>query len=155
MLLKMIITIVMLTGLVGTLLPRLPGTIIIFLAVLGFGALTGYAGFVPWLWTAFIFLMAAAELGGRWLRIYLTRRFSLSRQLSTSAAVTHIGGVLAADALLGPVLGLIVWELIAGKTLEPHGTTMGKILFRLAAVALLRFICGLVMIILVFMYLFS
>lgn len=66
-----------------------------------------------------------------------------------------MGGILAADALLGPVLGLIVWELIAGKALQPHGTTMGNMLFRLAAVAMLRFLCGLVMIGLVLMYLFN
>jgi uncharacterized protein YqgC (DUF456 family) len=155
LLLKMVVTIVMLAGLVGTLLPKIPGTIIIFLAVLGYGALTEFRAFTPWIWTIFVALMIVAELGGRWLRIYLTRRFSLSRKLSTSTAVAHLGGILAADTLLGPVLGLIVWELIAGKALEPHGTTMSKILFRLAAVALVRFICGLVMIALALMYLFN
>jgi uncharacterized protein YqgC (DUF456 family) len=155
MLLKLVVTLIMLTGLAGTLLPKIPGTLLIFFAILGYGALTGFAGFAPWIWTAFILLVLVAELGGRWLRIYLTQRFSLSRELSTGNAVAHLGGILAADALLGPVLGLIVWELIAGKALEPHGTTMSRILFRLTAVALLRFLCGLAMLVLVLVYLFN
>jgi len=155
LLLKLAVTIVMLFGLVGTLVPKIPGTIIIFLAILVYGGITDFAGFAPWIWIALISLIVAAEVGGRWLRIYMTQRFSLSRRLSTSTAVAHLGGILAADALLGPVLGLIVWELIAGKALEPHSSTMSKILFRLAVVAALRFICGLAMIALTLMYLFN
>lgn len=64
MLLKLTVTIVMLAGLVATLLPRIPGTIIIFLAVLFYGAVTGFSGFAPWLWTAFLSLIVVAEAGG-------------------------------------------------------------------------------------------
>lgn len=153
--LKLAVTTIMLTGLAGTLAPRIPGTLIIFLAVLFYGAVSDFAGFTLWIWAGYVLLIAVAELGGRWLRIYLTRRFSLSRRLSTSTAVAHLGGIMAADALFGPVLGLIVWELIAGKAMEPRGNIMSKIILRLAAVAILRFVCGLAMIAMTLIYLFS
>jgi len=142
----------MLIGLAGTVAPRLPGTILIFSGALLFGLFSGFASFAPWIWLVLILLLAVAEIGGRWLRTLLTRQYSLTRLFSTNSVVANFGGILVADALLGPVLGIIVWELVAGKTLEPRGDTLTRILFRLAAVALLRFGCGLAMVIVVLMY---
>lgn len=97
-------------------------------------------------------LVVTSELGGRALRIYLTRNYPVSRVFSVNSTVSHIAGMLASDALLGPVLGLLVWELVAGKTLIPRSDSVLAVLYRLAGVALLRFICGVIMIVLINLY---
>ena len=105
-----------------------------------------------WVAAALAVLAFAAEVGGRMLRLYLTRRYSLSRVFCVNSTVGNIGGILAADALLGPVLGLLAWEFFAGRTLAPRWDTVGKVILRLAAVATVRFGCGILMIVLVFVY---
>ena len=151
LLLKLTVILIMLVGLTLTLLPRLPGTVVILgAAVLYIGAAGTDAP--SWVAAALAVLAFAAEVGGRMLRLYLTRRYSLSRVFCVNSTVGNMGGILAADALLGPVLGLLVWEFFAGKTLAPRWDTVGKVILRLAAVATLRFGCGILMIVLVFVY---
>ncbi|WP_170233235.1 DUF456 family protein [Sporomusa termitida] len=151
---KFIVTFIMLAGLLSTVSVRLPGTLIILLGAILYGAATGFLTFTPWL-TAFLLVLAiTAELGGRALRIYLTRDLPVSRVFSVNSAVTHIAGMLASDALLGPLLGLAAWEIIAGKTLLPRSDQVLKVLSRLTGVAVLRFVCGAVMIALINLYIF-
>jgi uncharacterized protein YqgC (DUF456 family) len=151
LLLKVTVILIMLAGLTLTLLPRMPGTLVIMgAAVLYLGA-TG-APAPPWVIAALVVLAFAAEVGGRMLRLYLTRRYSLSRVFCVNSSVGNIGGILAADALLGPVFGLVAWEFFAGKTLAPRWDTIARVLLRLAAVAVVRFACGLLMIVLVLVY---
>lgn len=155
LLLKLIVAFVMYLGLGCTLVPRVPGTVIILLGALVYGAFTNFTTFEPWQWAALFSLVAVAEIGGRVLRIYLTRSFPLTRTFAASSTVGSIGGVVAADAMLGPLIGLIVWELVAGKTLVPRGNTVAIMLLRLAVAALLRFVCGLAMIVIVLVYIFQ
>ncbi|MDR3562734.1 MAG: DUF456 family protein [Negativicutes bacterium] len=151
---KILAALIMMAGLFGTLVPRIPGTVLIFCGALFYGAVSGFYAVAPWIWTLLLVLLAVAELGGRWLRVVLTRRFSMTRLFATNSTIANLGGILAADALLGPALGLIAWELIAGKALEPRGNTVAKILLRLAAVAILRFGCGVAMVVVVIKYMF-
>jgi uncharacterized protein YqgC (DUF456 family) len=152
LLIKLLTVIIMLTGLAGTVAPRLPGTILIFGGAVFYGLSNRVENFTPLIWTVLVVLTAVGEIGGRWLRVLLTRKYSLSRLFSTNSVVGNIGGILAADALLGPVLGIIVWELIAGKTLQPRGEALTAILFRLASIAALRFVCGLIMLVVMLIY---
>jgi uncharacterized protein YqgC (DUF456 family) len=142
----------MLIGLCATVVPRLPGTLIILAGIALYGAFTGFQSFTPPLWTTLLILALVAEVGGRFLRYYLTKRYAISRLFATNSTLANTGGILAADAMLGPIFGLIAWELIAGKTLQPRWNTVGKILMRLAAAAVLRLVCGLVMIVLAYIY---
>lgn len=142
----------MLAGLLCTVSVRLPGTLIILLGAGLYGAATGFLTFTPQIAGLLLVLTAAAELGGRALRLYLTRDLPVSRVFSVNSAVTHIAGMLASDALLGPLLGLTVWELVAGKTLLPRSNHVVRVLYRLAGVAALRFMCGVVMIALINLY---
>ena len=155
LLLQFFVTVVMLAGLLFTFVSKVPGTAVIMAGALLYGLFAGFYNIHEWVWVVLVFLVATAEIGGRLLRIVLTRRFSVSRRLSTDSTVANIGGIIVADALLGPVLGLIVWELIAGKTLQPRWDTILKILTRLAAVAVLRFACGLAMIVIIIVYVFQ
>ena len=152
--LKFIVTFIMLAGLISTVSVRLPGTVIILLGAILYGAATGFLTFTLQITGFLLVLTVAAELGGRVLRIYLTRDIPVSRVFSVNSTVTHIAGMLASDALLGPVLGLTVWEIIAGKTLIPRSDHVLRVIFRLAGVAVLRFVCGVVMIVLVNLYIY-
>lgn len=149
--LKIAVILIMLVGLVMTLLPRLPGTLVILAAAAVYLTASG-SGAPPWVVAALIVLAFAAEVGGRLLRYQLTRNQPLSRLFSVNSVVGNIGGVFAANALFGPVAGLLLWELFAGKTLAPRLDTVGRVLLRLAAVAALRFGSGLLMIVLVLVY---
>ncbi|MDT8901021.1 DUF456 family protein [Anaeroselena agilis] len=149
--LKIAVILGMLAGLTLTLMPRLPGTLFILGAAIVYLWVAG-ATAPPWIMAALVVLSFTAEVGGRLLRIFLTRRYSLSRVFCVSSSVGNIGGILAADALLGPVLGLLAWEFFAGKTLAPRWDVVARVLLRLAAVATLRFGCGLLMVVLVLVY---
>ncbi|SMC59818.1 Protein of unknown function [Sporomusa malonica] len=142
----------MLVGLLCTISAKLPGTLIILLGAALYGLFAGFLTFAPWIIVMLICLVVIAELGGRALRIYLTRNYPVSRVFSVNSVISHVAGMLASDALLGPVLGLVVWELVAGKTLIPRSDSVLSVLYRLAGVALLRFTCGLIMIVLINMY---
>ncbi|MDF2874294.1 MAG: hypothetical protein K0R22_977 [Sporomusa sp.] len=154
MLVKFIVTFIMLVGLLCTVSVKMPGTLIILLGAVLYGTFTGFLTFAPWIIEVLVFLVVAAELGGRALRIYLTRNFSVTRVFSVNSTVTHIAGMLASDALLGPILGLAAWELIAGKTLIPRSDHVLQVVFRLAGVAAFRVVCGVVMIVIINMYIF-
>lgn len=142
----------MLIGLICTLFPRFPGTVIIFGGAIVYGYLTEFVSFELWMLISLVIIMVFAEVGGRWLRFYLTRWYSLSPQTSTNSAVGSIAGVFAADAILGPLLGMAFWQLIAGKTLSPRADTVFHVLGKLAIVATLRFMCGIIMIFIIFVY---
>ncbi|SCM80182.1 conserved membrane hypothetical protein [uncultured Sporomusa sp.] len=154
MVVKFFVTFIMVTGLFCTVTLKLPGTLLILLGAAFYGAVTGYVSVAPWLVALLVLISITAEVGGRVLRLYLTRNYSVSPVFSVNCTATHLAGMLATNALLGPLLGLAVWELVAGKTLLPRGDTVTSVLLRLAGVACLRFACGLIMIVLIHMYLF-
>jgi uncharacterized protein YqgC (DUF456 family) len=151
LLLKFIILLIMMFGLLCTLSPRLPGTIIIFL---GFICYVVAADINPGLSLIILLLLLIfiAEIGGRALRIYLTKGYRLSRAFSTDTTVANVAGIIALDAFFGSTLGMIFWELLFGKTLLPRLDTAAKILLRLIAATILRFCSGLVMVLLIIHY---
>ncbi len=154
MLVKFLVTLIMVAGLLCTVSIKMPGTLLILLSTVIYGIFTDFSTFSTPLIVVLISISVTAELGGRMLRIYLTKDYSVSREFSVNSSISHIGGVVATNALFGPLWGLIIWELLAGKTLLPRGNTMVKVLTRLAGVALIRIVCGIVMIILVHVYIF-
>lgn len=144
----------MMTGLVCTLLPRLPGTIIILVGPLLYGLAFGWENYHFYIVLSLVLLMLLAEAGGRLLRIYLTRSAAVSRIFSTDTTIGNAAGIVASDAIFGTVFGTLLWEMVVGKTLLPRFNTVARVLFRLAAAAALRFACGLLMISIVVMYIF-
>jgi len=149
LLIKIGIILIMLLGLSLTLAPRFAGTVIILFGAVLYEFITGFSTMIIWVWVLLLGLTVLAEGGGRMLRNYLTRRSQAARSFSASATVGHIGGVLAANALLGPFWGVILWELIIGKTMVPRWDFIYAVIIRMAAAATLRFMSGVVMIVLV------
>lgn len=142
----------MFIGLVLTLSPRLPGTLIIASVAFFYSLIDGFSFYRPWLIITLVALVVFAEIGGRLIRTYLTKPFKLSVMFSTDTTAGNLAGIIASDALFGPFLGTIIWEVIVGKTLLPRLDTVLQVLYRLAFIAFLRFVCGCIMIILITKY---
>lgn len=152
LILKIIILLIMLIGLMCTLAPALRGTLIIlvgagiYVSILGFNAVS--LGIILTLCT----LTLIAEIGGRWLRIYLTQNSEVSREYSVNTTICNVAGIVVADAFLGALVGITVWELVVGKALLPRINNVSKVLGSLMLVASLRFLCGIIMFILICNY---
>lgn len=151
---KFIIAVLMFVGLIGTVIPRIPGTVIIVSAVLLYGITESFANFELWLIASLISLTVLAETGGRWIRIRLTQRYPLSRKFSVNAFAGNIAGIVVTDVLFGRTGGFILWQLIAGKIFYPRWDMVSTILSGLITAAAFRFFCGIMMIILVVIYIF-
>jgi uncharacterized protein YqgC (DUF456 family) len=135
----------MLAGLACTLLPKLPGTLIIYAGAIFYGYFTDFSGFgsrTIWVMSA---LVCIGEFGGRALRQQLIKGLPFSPGFSTNTTVGNVAGIIVSDALLG-MAGLIVWQMIAGKTLYPRWDTVNRALVRMMAAAIVRFVCGMIMI---------
>jgi len=151
---KLLVTFIMLVGLVCTTSVALSGTLIILLGAVLYGAVTGFLTFAPWTSAILLTLVITAEFGGRVLRTYLTRKNLVSCSFSVNGMISYVAGLLACNALLGSSIGLICWHLIAGKALMPRGDHVVQVLFHLSTVAALRFVCGIIMILLINIYIF-
>ncbi|HWJ02688.1 MAG TPA: DUF456 domain-containing protein [Verrucomicrobiae bacterium] len=112
---------VMLIGLAGTILPLLPGTPIIFLAILGYGLYTHFTTVGIW------FILIMGLLTGLSFAVdYLGTAYGAKRYGATRYGVwgSIIGGVLGLFVLppfglvLGTLLGAITGELIRGAKAE-------------------------------------
>lgn len=154
LLVEFLITLIMMTGLFSTVSVKLPGTVMILLAVVLYGMTTAFVSFSPWTIGILLFISIAGELGGRKLQDYWLAKLPVTREFSVNGTVCHLGGMLVSDVLFGSVLGFMVWEMVAGKTFIPRSDTVMQVLFRLAGVAVIRFICGILMIGIIHMYIF-
>lgn len=137
---------IMFVGLLCTLAPRLYGTVIILVIAAMYGIAMDRNLFQSWIGWILLLLTFLSEVGARGLRIFLTRQYRVSRKYSVDTSVCNVSGIVVASALLGPFIGMIVWEIIVGKTLLSRLDVMSKILIRLFLTAGIRFICGLLMI---------
>ena len=145
---EIISTVIMLIGLASTVSPRLPGHILILAGAVLYLSSTGFNNAPAWLIYTLLCIAVTAEGGGRLLRLYLTKSFSLSRSFCVNVTAGNIGGSIAANAILGPLVGLVLWELLVGKTFLPRWSIIGQVLGCLLVVGLLRFFSGLAMIVL-------
>lgn len=153
MILKLLIALIMLVGLLGTFIPRIPGTLIIAVGAILYSLLSGAIFSKPLAVSLFI-LVITAELGGRLLRYYLTRKDKISLLYSANSTVGNFAGLIVAGALFGSIIGMIIWELLSGKTWTSKGKEIIVVLAKAMAAAIFRFMCGFVMIILILSYLF-
>lgn len=152
LILKIIILIIMLIGLVCTLAPALRGTLIILAGAGLYASILGFSVVPLSIIVTLCTLTVIAEIGGRWLRIYLTQNSEVSREYSVNTMICNVAGIVVADAFLGALVGITIWELVVGKALLPRFNNVSKVLSSLMLVASLRFLCGIIMIILICNY---
>jgi uncharacterized protein YqgC (DUF456 family) len=151
---KISILIILLIGQLCTLAPKLHGTLVILGTSFIYSLALGLQFSESQLRIFFLLLIltVVAEGGSSFFRVFLTRNYNVSRKYSVNTIVCNLAGIIVADALLGALVGAILWEYLVAKALIPRIKGIGKVLLRLALVALLRFICGIIMIIIICKY---
>lgn len=140
-----LVMLIMNFGLTATLFPKLHGTVFILATAFAYGLFTNFQTFNHRLLATLTVLSVVAEVGSGWLRILLTKKYSLSRSFCVNSLVGNLGGVVAADCILGKTVGVVAWQLLAGKTFLPRVNTVMIVLVRLGAIAGLRLLCGFIM----------
>ena len=114
----------MLIGLVGTVVPLLPGTTVILTAAIVHHVMLGEAQSVGW-WTlvglavltvlSYVLDMVSGSIGARW--------FGATRWGALGGIVGAIVGVFffPLGLFLGPMIGVLAGEILGGKGLLPAG----------------------------------
>ena len=137
---------IMFCGLLFTVMPKIPGTLIIFLTLISYSALDQFAN-LSWQGLLFLSLLVIiAEVFCPVLRRYLTEKYPLSRLFSVDSLAGNAGGIVTSSLLLGPVLGQTIWQIVAGKSWLAKWKWVSRIIARLFLVALIRFGIGVMMI---------
>ena len=141
---------VMLLGLIGSILPGLPGTPLVFLAAVGHRLYFGQAsvsnlvlGVLAGLMVVSLLLdFAATALGAK--------RFGATWRGAVGAVVGGLCGLLLVfpGIILGPFIGALVFELLGGKEFKAAasagaGATLGLLLGIIGKVALTVVMAGL------------
>ena len=124
---------VMAVGLAGTVIPGIPGVLLVFAGVAGYGMLDGFEEFgAGWL-----VLMGAIAAGATAFDFIaqpaVARRFGASKWGLIGAVAGMIVGLIVGGpvgALLGPLVGAVALELVFGRTVRDAlrsglGTTVG------------------------------
>lgn len=111
----------MVVGLLGTVLPALPGLPLVFLSILAYAAVTGFRVIAP----VALGIMLAATLAGIALEYGLGLAAAKRRGASRAALWGAFLGGIAGTALLGPVgvvagplLGATAGELLNGRPFQ-------------------------------------
>lgn len=110
--------IVMLVGVLGTVVPVLPGIPLIWSTMLLFAIVEKFERVdTRFLWIT-LFVMIAAEAADHLGRAWGARRFGASKAGAWGAVIGTIVGLffLPLGLILGPFLGVAVAELISGRT---------------------------------------
>jgi uncharacterized protein YqgC (DUF456 family) len=129
----------MFTGLVGTVLPLLPGTTIILAAAVLHHLMLGEALSVSW-WTigglavltvfTYVIDFVSGSVGAKW--------FGATRWGAIGGILGAIVGIFfgLVGIFVGPLVGVLVGELLGGKGLLPAGkSTWGTLLGTTAGIA--------------------
>src|SRR5690606_6721425 len=107
-----------LIGLAGTVLPALPGALLIFATAFGYAWLTGFERIgAPVLWTLGA-LAAAAQVADLALSAVATRVAGASRAAAAGALIGAVLGVVVLGPIglvAGPFLGAFAAELLSGR----------------------------------------
>ncbi|CAN5585849.1 DUF456 family protein [soil metagenome] len=130
--------VVMAIGLIGTVLPVVPGTLIILGAAIGHRLLTGAEHGLGWWTLSLLIALAALSHAIDFLAGYVgAKRFGASKWGVAGAVIGGIIGLFTGfvTLLVLPIAGAIIGELIAGKRLIDAGKTgWGTLLGNLTAI---------------------
>jgi uncharacterized protein YqgC (DUF456 family) len=129
----------MVVGLVGTFVHKIPGTPLIFLMAIIYTATMGSTT-SKFTWVSLLFLlMVLAELGWPFMRNYVLPRAGIGEVFGLDVAAGSFSSLILTDVLAGPVLGLLLWEMLIGKSLMPLIKRSGILVVGLLVTALFRF----------------
>jgi uncharacterized protein YqgC (DUF456 family) len=137
----------MFCGLLLTLMPKIPGTLIIFLTLVVYAWLDHFNHLSGQGLLFLSLLVISAEVCCPLLRSYLTEKYPLSRLFSVDSLAGNAGGIITSNLLFGPVLGQVIWQVVAGKSWLAKWKWISQIIVRLFLVALIRLGIGVTMIV--------
>ncbi|HEY2712358.1 MAG TPA: DUF456 family protein [Chthoniobacterales bacterium] len=141
--------IIMAIGLIGTVLPILPGTTLILAAAILHRLMLGPEKGAGWLSLIALALFVVAsymiDFLGSWLG---ARRFGATRWGACGAMLGAVVGIFFAlpGLLVGPVIGALAGELIGGKRLIEAGRASWGALLGSLATMIGKLLIGLVMV---------
>lgn len=149
MLLKVLLILGMMVGLVGTFVHKIPGTPLIFLVAIIYSGIMGSIT-SNLVWVSLLFgLMLLAELGGLLIRNYVLPRAGIGKVFGLDVAAGSFTSLVLTDVLAGPVLGLLIWELLIGKSLMPLIKHSSVLVVGLFVTAMFRFFVAFAMMVIV------
>jgi uncharacterized protein YqgC (DUF456 family) len=112
---------VMAVGLVGTVVPGIPGAPLVFVAALGYALLTGFARVGAGHLVVYALLTALALALGLAANLLGARAFGASRWGILGAVVGLIVGIVIGGPVglfVGPLVGAVALEALSGQTLQ-------------------------------------
>ena len=107
-------------GVLGTVVPVLPGVPLIWLTMLGFGLMDGFQRIDGKFLAVLLLVTIAVEAADYLARIWGARRYGAGKAGTWGAVLGALVGmfVLPLGLVLGPFLGALVGELITGRPLK-------------------------------------
>jgi len=109
---------VMFIGLLGTLLPVLPGTPLIFLGALGYGIFEGFQKVTPLILVVLFILVIFTFVVDYLAGVVGAKNYGASRFGTWGALIGGIVGLIVLNIpglLLGPFVGAVAGEIIGGR----------------------------------------
>lgn len=118
----LIIAIVLfIAGLIGTVLPVLPGVILIYLGMLVYGIITGFATLDIYFFIVQLLAMAVIALVDFVASGISTKKYGGSKQAAIGATAGTIIGIIFLGPLgivIGPFAGAVIAEMLMGKEVK-------------------------------------
>lgn len=110
--------VVMGIGVIGTLIPALPGLPLIWLAMLGFGIYEGFREMTPVFLVVSLLVVAATQVAEHYARAWGATKFGAGKAGAWGAIIGSIAGLffMPLGLVLGPFLGALLFELFAGRS---------------------------------------
>jgi hypothetical protein len=142
----------MLCGEICTIAPKLHGNFIILGTILLYGCFTNFATLSPKILLFLIIATILIETGSYVLRIYVAKGYSVPLAFITNMLPCNLGGIIAANSLLGPFWGIWIWQIVAGKTLLPQMEVINKFILKLSVISLCRSISGFIIVLYAILY---
>lgn len=109
---------VMLVGLAGTFIPAIPGLPLIWLAMLGYGAVEGFREMKWWFLAMALALVVLCQVAEHYAKAWGARRYGAGRAGTWGAVLGSIAGLffMPIGLVAGPFLGAMLGELLAGRS---------------------------------------
>jgi uncharacterized protein len=143
--------IVMLVGLVGNILPIVPGTPLIFLAILGYGFYNHFTSLGIWFILIMGLLTMLSAIADYLGSLYGAKKYGASRLGIWGSIVGGIIGIFVAPPfgiLLGPLLGAVIGEMCSGNSTDKALSVGWGTLVGLLGSTIVKLVIGLTMILL-------
>ncbi len=113
-----LVLLIMAVGAIGTLLPIMPGTPLIFLAALGFGFYEHFQRVTPFILVV-LFVLTVISLGVDYFAgVIGAKKYGASRYGTWGSFIGGIAGVIIFSIpglLIGPFTGAVIGEIVSGR----------------------------------------